>query len=126
MTPDTLSDELRRRQFLLSLSVNEGQTLASLLGFTPPSVDVQQIEETDVLRQMVQLGAIGVLSSIQEAAEWFSGVLKVRMDLDEQELTNAFNVFLAFTVAAVMKLVSEDLVYPKHDVEVVFVREDVV
>jgi hypothetical protein len=125
MTPDTLSDELRRRQFLLSLSVKEGQTLASLLGFTPPSVDVQQIEETDVLRQMVQLGAVGVLSSIQEAAEWFSGVLKVRIDLDEQELKNAFNVFLSFTVAVVMKLVSEDLVYPKHDVEVVFVREDV-
>jgi len=124
MTPDTLSDELRRRRFLLNLSVKDGQNLASTLGFTPPSMDVQEIEETDVLRQMVQLGAGGILSSIQEATEWFSSVLKVRMELDDQELHNATNMLTAFAVGAVMKLVSEELVVPTVDVEVVFVRED--
>lgn len=114
----------RKRQFLLSLSIQEGQDIAKLMGFHPASQDVQESEQTDTLRRLVELGASGIASSLAEATEWMCELLALRLDMDEDEKKNSYNVFLSHSIAACLKLMDEGLVYPAYLVQAIILKAD--
>lgn len=124
MESDTLSDELRRRNFLLNLSVKEGQEIATSLGFLSPSEEVVDIEQTDVLKRLIALSASGIAESLTEAASWFCDVLKLRTELGVVEREHAYTTFLCFALASVTKLIDEGFVVTTVPVEVVVISED--
>ncbi len=119
MSKSVDTSQFRKRQFLLTLSINEGQDIARLMGFHPPSVEVQESEQTDVLRRLVEIGASGIASSLSEGTTWMCELLSARLDLSEEEVRNSYNVFLSHTIAAVIKLLDEGLVYPSQEVRAV-------
>jgi hypothetical protein len=123
MKSRSVADELRRRKFLLQLSVREGQEIASLVGFVPPSPEVMDSEQTDVLKNTVKLGANGIAGSVAESANWFCDVLRARLDLSAEDRDNAYNTLLCFGLATSSKLIDEGLVFPKHTVDVVVTKD---
>jgi hypothetical protein len=118
------TDNFRKRQFLLTLSVNEGQDIAKIMGFQPPSVEVQESEQTDVLRKLVEVGASGIASSLSESTMWMCDLLKIRLDMSEEERNNSYNVFFSHVIASVIKLVDEGLIEPTTPVRAIVLRGD--
>lgn len=118
------TEPFRKRQFLLSLSIQDGQNIAKAMGFQPASKDVQDSEREDTLRRLVEMGATGIAASLVEATEWMCELLAIRLDLDEEERQNSHNVFLAHSVASCLKLIDEGLVSPTFPVRAVILKED--
>lgn len=114
----------RKRQFLLSLSVQDGQDIAKVMGFHPASPEVQESEQTDTLRRLVEVGASGIASSLAEATEWMCELLAIRLGMDDDEKKNSYNVFLSHSIASCLKLLDEGLIYPAYPVKAIILKEE--
>jgi hypothetical protein len=99
-----------KRTFFLTLSPHEGQTLAQIAGFSPPSDDVAEIELTDVTTTWVALSASGCLDIAKEAADWMSDFLARRNDLTEDEALKYQVIFHGFSVALMGLLLDQELI----------------
>lgn len=98
-----------KRNFFLSLSIAEGQKIASSAGFSVPSTEVQENEIMDIISKWVILTSLGVFETTQNCAEWMMEVVKVHNDLDEEDLENTKNVILSFGMALISHLVDNDI-----------------
>ena len=64
------------RMFYLMLSALEGQQYADLMGYQPPSEEVQKFELIDVMSRWVLFEKIGLLQEIKEASSAFVDLLQ--------------------------------------------------
>lgn len=101
--------DIDKRMFYLMLSVTEGQSFASSMGFSTPSEEVQEMEIMDILSRWLMLATAGVLEIAYESAEWFREFLveNEKLSAPEEDFTNAITVF---GVALLNKLMDTGIV----------------
>jgi len=68
--------DIDRRNFYLMMSVPDGQSYAEIMGFSPPSEDVREVEHADVLSRWGVLLATEAYNEILEGATWFADYLE--------------------------------------------------
>lgn len=90
-------DAIDQRMFYLMLSPTEGQTYADIMGFAPPSEEVQEMEIMDVMTRWLTLHRTGTLEDIAESVEWFVTFLKTadKISSPPEEFSSALTVFSA-------------------------------
>jgi len=98
-----------KRNFYLSLSIAEGQKIASSAGFSVPSTEVQENEIMDIINKWVVLASMGIFETTKNCSEWMLEVVKVHNELTDSELENTKNVILSFGMALVSHLVDNDM-----------------
>ena len=116
-------DAVRLRQFLLNLSISDGEHLSNILGYSSPSKEVSQLENNDVLSRLVQLSFAGVTDSVAEAIIWFTDLMKKANPAVDEPAVEYTQVLLhSFTCATILKLINEDVIRLNNDVEVEVIR----
>ena len=96
-----------KRLFYLMLSANQGQDFAKLMGFSPPSEDVEEIETDDILTRWAVFMHYGLLSEVEEAAEWFTSFLQ-ESDKLISEVEEFKSVLIIFGVATINKILEAE------------------
>lgn len=86
-----------QRMFYLMLSPTEGQKYADVMGYSPPSEDVQELEVMDVMSRWITLHKTQVLDHIMETADWFVEFLEKsdKLSSPSDEFKAALTVFSA-------------------------------
>ena len=108
-----------RRNFYLMLSVPQGQGIANLAGFHPPSEDVIEKEAEEIIKRWLILGQVGALDSCIEASEWFFEIFsknlvalgvttEAEMEVNRQ---NILSSVASFGVALTYKMLTEDIIH---------------
>ena len=98
---------LAKRNFYLSLSVPDGQALASLTGFYVPSEEVQRKELIEVTSKWSLLISNGSLSSVEECSHWLMSVTKMFNDMNEEETEVTRQVMVSFAIATLIHLLDK-------------------
>lgn len=98
-----------KRNFYLSLSILEGQRLASVAGFSAPSQEVQESEIMDIIRKWLILTALGIFENIKDCAELMMEVVKVGNYLSDEELDSTETALVSFGMALIAHLVDSDM-----------------
>lgn len=98
-----------KRMFFLMLSAPEGQMYAQEMGFSPPSLEVQEIEKTDIMSRWGIFVATEVYKEIVEGTDWFVSFLEHfdKLGSSGEELRELLTVF---GVALTNKLVESEKV----------------
>lgn len=99
-----------KRTFFLTLSPHEGQDLACIAGFSPPSPDVAEIELTDIASTWVALSASGTLDVAKESALWMAEFLAKRNNLTEDEAKRYEIIFYGYSASLLGLLLDQDLI----------------
>ena len=99
--------DIDKRNFYLMLSVSEGQTYAHQMGFSPPSVDVEDVELADVMSRWGVLMATEVYSEITEGSQWFTDFLE-KSDKLISPKEEIISVFTVFGMALLNKLIESE------------------
>lgn len=68
--------DIDRRNFYLMMSVPDGQNYAEIMGFSPPSEDVREVEHADILSRWGVFLATDTYNEILEGATWFADYLE--------------------------------------------------
>lgn len=108
----------RKRSFLLNLSVQDGRTFTEIAGLQAASPDVALKELEDVMRHWATLRLAGVTASIEESAEWFSDTMQAANGMSSTEAVIAYALVASFAIAAVIKLLDENLISLSYPVDV--------
>jgi hypothetical protein len=98
-----------KRNFYLSLSIMEGQKIASNAGFAVPSAEVQESEIVDTISKWVILTGLGIFDNVKQCSDWMLEVVKVHNDLDDDELESTQNVLMSFGMSLISHLVDNEL-----------------
>jgi hypothetical protein len=106
-----------KRNFYLSLSILEGQKLASTAGFSVPSGEVQESEIIDTIRKWLVLTAVGAFDNVKECAEWMMEIVKIHNDLDEDDAESTRNVLVSFGMGLISHLVDSEILGINTDLE---------
>jgi len=96
-----------KRMFYLMLSVAEGQHYAQEMGFPPPSEEVQEQEQMDVMYRWGIFVATDVYSQIVETAEWLTTFLE-HFDKLGSEAEQLREVLTVYGVALTNKLIDSE------------------
>ena len=103
-----------KRNFCLMLSVPSGQDVAKALGLTPPSIDVQELEQQQIDNQWELLHEFGIFDEIAESVDWFTEVITTNIDSDELPPLSAVegskNVLISYGMALVQKLLENQMI----------------
>lgn len=105
------------------LSAKEGQMYAQAMGFPPPSQEVQEIEQTDVMTRWGIFIATDVYNHITESATWVTDFLRHfnKLASDDQSFQEVLTVF---GVALVNRLIDAEKVVIMLDDILEFEVED--
>jgi len=108
-----------QRMFYLMLSPTEGQKYADVMGYSPPSEDVQELEVMDVMARWVTLYKTHVLDDIMETADWFVELLDKtdKLSSPSSEFKAALTVFSASLLNRMMDNGKLGLFLNPEDVE---------
>lgn len=68
--------DIDRRNFYLMMSVTDGQEYAEIMGFSPPSEDVREVEHADILSRWGVFLATELYNEVLEGAKWFAEYLE--------------------------------------------------
>lgn len=101
-------EDIDKRLFYLMLSPTEGQRYAEVMGFSPPSIDVQEMEVMDTLYRWVFLAKAGVVEMMSENVDLFLDLLESqdKLPLPREE----FSKFLtSFSVSMLNTLIDNQL-----------------
>lgn len=101
--------DTEHRTFILTLDADEGQKLAQTAGFTPPSVDVGEREQRQVLKDWAVMDAEGVLPRLMQYASWFTDLV-VPEDAPMENRLMANQSHVTFAVAAIARLKARGLI----------------
>lgn len=102
-------EDIDKRMFYLMLSPTDGQKYAEIMGFSPPSIEVQELEIIDMLLRWSFLVNSGVMDCVAEASDWF-------LDLIEEEGSLALphdafrTVLTSFSTALLNTLMDNELI----------------
>lgn len=103
-----------KRNFCLMLSLPSGQEFAQKLGLTPPSKDVQELEQLQIDNQWDLLNEFGIFDEISESVEWFTEILSTNMDGEEMPPMAAIEgskaVLISFGMALIQKLLENQMI----------------
>ena len=90
-------DAVDQRMFYLMLSPTDGQQYADLMGFAPPSEEVQEMEIMDIMSRWITLYKTNVLNDIMESVGWFVQLLQTsdKISSPPDEFSSALTVFSA-------------------------------
>jgi len=103
-----------KRNFYLSLSIMEGQKIASSAGFSVPSPEVQESEIMDTISKWVVLTGLGIFETVQNCTDWMMEVVRIHNDLDDEDAESTKNVIQSFGMALVSHLIdNEQLLLPE-------------
>lgn len=109
-----MNDIAEKRNFCLMLSFPGGQQIAQSVGMTPPSQEVQELEEQLIDDQWELLHDFGIYDEIEESVEWFTEVLSKTMDDEEVPppamLEGSKGVLVAFGMALVQKMLENQVI----------------
>lgn len=96
-----------KRMFYLMLSVAEGQYYAQEMGFPPPSEEVQEQEQVDVMTRWGVFVATEVYNEIVESANWLTDFLDHfdKLGSDKEQFRDIVTVF---GVALTNKLIDSE------------------
>lgn len=92
---------LEKRNFFLSLSIAEGQSLAQLSGFSVPSEEVQYQEMADVVAKWMTLKSSGILKEVITCVDWMIEATE-QFNPSETINTEASRMFMVSFVAATL------------------------
>jgi len=98
-----------KRNFYLSLSIMEGQKIASNAGFSVPSAEVQESEIVDTISKWVILTGLGIFDNVKQCSDWMLEVVKVHNNLNDDEIESTQNVLMSFGMSLVSHLVDNEL-----------------
>lgn len=107
-------DKVNQRTFLLTLSPQEGQEIAEMAGFSPPSPDVQEQENIDVMGKWFTLSAVGLMEDIIQSATWMSDIIKFQNNLGDEEVKTSISLFTSFGVSFLTMLLDSDKISVKE------------
>lgn len=112
-----------KRMFYLMLSVQEGQYYAQSMGFPPPSEEVQEIEQVDILTRWGVFVATEMYNEIVEATDWFADFLEHfdKLGSNSEEFRD---IMAVFGVALTNKLIDSEKVIPVLDGIFMMEQED--
>jgi len=103
-----------KRNFCLMLSFPGGQQIAQSVGMTPPSQEVQELEEQLIDDQWDLLHDFGVYDEIEQSVDWFTEVLSKTMDEEELPppamIEGSKGVLVAFGMALVQKMLENQVI----------------
>ena len=103
-----------KRNFCLMLSFPGGQQIAQSVGMTPPSQEVQELEEQLIDDQWDLLHDFGVYDEIEQSVDWFTEVLSKTMDDEELPppamIEGSKGVLVAFGMALVQKMLENQVI----------------
>lgn len=108
---------LNQRTFLLTLSPADGQSIAELAGFSPPSEEVMEQETGDVLGKWIRLQRTGILEDIEKSARWLSSIIKSQNKLEDDESDVSVALFTSFGVSLLAMLIDSDKIEVNKDIE---------
>lgn len=111
--------QVDKRNFYLTLSIVEGQKLASTAGFAVPSPEVQEHEIMDTISKWVVLTSLGIFDTVQHCAGWMTEIVKIHNDLDDDEAESTKSVIQSFGMALISHLVDNDLLLLPENVTAV-------
>lgn len=114
-----LYDSLHQRMFLLSMSPTDGQDIAELMGFSPPSPDVREQENIDVMSKWFTLQSIGLLEDINKCADWVSAIIRKQNNLDESETGISTALFTSFGVSLLTMLLDSRKIEVRGEMPIV-------
>lgn len=92
------------------LSPGEGQELAQIAGFSPPSKDVSDIEFVDTVAKWTVMALAGALEVSQETAKWMSSFLSIRNSMTEDETKGYETIFYGYSAALIGLLMDQGLI----------------
>lgn len=96
-------NDTEHRTFLLMLDQQSGQEIAQSEGFTPPSDDVAEREQRQVMKDWALLDAEGIIPKIMEYSKWFSDVV-LPEEATPEEKVHTLHSFVTFGVAVIARL----------------------
>lgn len=100
--------DTEHRTFILSLDADNGQGLAEQAGFTPPSTEVGEREQRQVLKDWAVMDAEGVLPRLMQYASWYTElVVPAHAGIEERLAAN--QAFVTFAVASIARLKARGL-----------------
>jgi len=108
---------LNQRTFLLTLSPADGQSIAEIAGFSPPSEEVMEQETSDVLGKWIRLQRTGILADIENSARWLSEIIKTQNKLEDDESDVSVALFTSFGVSLIAMLIDSDKIEVNKDIE---------
>jgi len=97
-----------KRNFYLALSVSDGQALANSVGFSIPSLEVQNSELIDTVQKWITLAALGIIDEIRECTSWMAEAITQYQKLSETELTNTKSILTCYSVALLSHLIDSE------------------
>lgn len=97
-------DSLHQRTFLLTMSPSDGQDIAELMGFSPPSEEVKEQENIDVMSKWFTLQSIGLLEEINKCADWVSAIIRKQNNLSDSDTHISNALFTSFGVSLLTML----------------------
>lgn len=101
---------LEKRNFLLALSITEGQKLAHLSGFSVPSEDVQRNEVLEIISKWLILSGSEIVDHIISCSSWFIDVTSQFNEMSEEEQAHTRSAICSFGIALVIHLLDARLV----------------
>lgn len=109
-----MNDIAEKRNFCLMLSFPGGQQIAQSVGMTPPSQEVQELEEQLIDDQWDLLHDYGVYDEIEQSVDWFTEVLSKTMESEELPppamIEGSKGVLVAFGMALVQKMLENQVI----------------
>lgn len=112
-----------KRNFYLMLSPQEGQDYAKTMNFPPPSPDVRDIEDADIMSRWGVFVLTGVYNEIVEGADWFADFLEKSDKLvsPKEDITAVLSIY---GVAIVNKLLESEKVFIVLDGDEMYMDND--
>lgn len=111
-------ESIDKRMFYLMLSPVDGQNFANAMGFSPPSIEVQEMEIMDILYRWAFILRSGVMDVINENIDWFITLLEL-----EDKISSPIDEFKAaltsFSIAMLNTLMDTNLVGIVLDDEII-------
>ena len=102
-------EDIDKRMFYLMLSPTDGQKYAEVMGFSPPSVEVQELEIIDMLLRWSFLVNSGVMDCVSEASDWFLDLI-----IEEGKIPIPYDAFksilTSFATAMLNTLIDNELI----------------
>ena len=111
------------RNFILNMSLSDGQQMAANIGHATPDDQGRYLEELDVLRRWAVLNASGAMDILSESAGWMTSLLR-QEDWTPENLQASYSSFLSFAASTIFRLQDEGLIMFAHDPIIVLAEFD--
>lgn len=114
---------LDHRNFILNMSVTDGQELAAKIGYGTPDDQGVFLERMAVLRRWAALNASGVLDIAKESASWMTHLI-CQPDWEIDHMSATYSAFVSLMAATLMRLQEEGLIMLAYSPTIVLAEYD--